>query len=70
MKEETKTILTLIVFLMYAVGIILFFINLFDGSSGDSYFLRIKIFCGLMVGATILGGIVKMFANSNEDDIK
>ena len=70
MKNETKTILTLIVFLMYAVGIILFFINLFDGSSSDAYFTRIKIFCALMVGATILGGIVKMFGNDNKDDSK
>ena len=68
MKDETKTILTLIVFLMYAVGIILFFINLFDGSSSDEYFTRTKVFCALMVGATILGGITKTFSNSNDND--
>ena len=70
MKNETKTILTLIVFLMYAVGIILFFINLFDSSSSDAYLTRVKVFCALMVGATILAGIVKMFGNDNKDDSK
>jgi hypothetical protein len=67
MKDETKAILTLIVILMYAIGIILFFINLFNDSMGNAYFLRVKIFCGLMVGATILGGIVKA-SGSNEND--
>ena len=65
MKAETKAILTLIVLLMYIIGIVLFFINLFDSSSGDAYFTRVKIFCALMVGATILGGITKAFSNDN-----
>ena len=68
MKDETKAILTLIVILMYVVGIILFFVNLFDGSSGDAYFTRVKIFCALMVGATILGGITKSFSKNNDEN--
>lgn len=67
MSENTKLILTLFVILMYAVGVILFFINLFDNSFGDDQALRTKIFCGLMVGATILGGIVKVAGNNNDD---
>lgn len=65
MSDNTKAILILIVILMYAVGIILFFINLFDGTTGDAYALRIKIFCVLMLGATVLGGIVKMSDNKD-----
>ena len=68
MNDNTKAILTLIVILMYAIGIVLFFINLFDGSSSDAYFTRVKIFCALMVGATVLGGIIKVFSNNNESD--
>ena len=68
MNDNTKAILTLIVILMYAIGIVLFFINLFDGSSSDAYFTRVKIFCALMVGATILGGITKAFSNNNNKD--
>ena len=68
MNDNTKAILTLIVFLMYAVGIILFFINLFDGSSNDAYFTRVKIFVALMVGATVLGGITKVFSNNSDSD--
>lgn len=68
MNEKTKAILTLIVILMYAIGIILFFINLFDGSSSDTYFTRVKVFIALMVGATIISGIIKASSNNNDCD--
>ncbi len=63
MGDKIKAILILLSFAMFGVGIILFFINLFDNSIGDAHNLRTKIFCGLMVGSVILGGISKAFGN-------
>ncbi len=67
MNNGAKAVLTLIAVLMYVIGIILFFINLFGGYYSSN---NTTIFCGLMVGATILAGIAKMFGNDNEDDSK
>ena len=62
MSDGLKSILSLIAILMYAIGVILFFVSLFGNfSSGVT-----TAFCGLMVGATILNGIVKSF--SKDDD--
>lgn len=68
MSNGAKSILAIIVFLMYAVGIVLFLINLFNDSTNDAYFLRMKIFCVLMVGATLLGGLSGVFSNNNNSD--
>ncbi len=66
MNSGLKSVLSLIAIIMYAIGIILFFTNLFGGYSSSNT----TIFCGLMVGATILAGIAKMFGNDNEDNNK
>ena len=69
MKDGTRAILTLLVILMYAAGIILFLFNLgYNGLGDDAYFSRIKIFIILMIGATILGGIVKASDNKGDSD--
>lgn len=68
MKSDSKAIIALIVILMYIIGAILFFVNLFDGTSSDAYFTRVKLFCALMVGATILGSITKVFIKDDDGE--
>ena len=51
---------------MFAAGVILLLINLFDSTYGDAHNNRTLIFCGLMVGATVLGGIVKAFSKDED----
>ncbi len=68
MKEETKALLSMIALIMYGVGIVLFFVGLFDSSYDDASAMRTKIFCGMMVGATIIGGIAKMSSGNDEDN--
>jgi len=67
MNNGAKAVLTLIAILMYAIGIILLFINIFGGYYSSN---NTTVFCGLMIGATIFAGIVKMFGNDNKDDSK
>ncbi|MBR2152704.1 MAG: hypothetical protein IJ944_05430 [Clostridia bacterium] len=67
MNDNIKSILTLIAILMYAIGLILFFVRLLGGYSSSNHTI---IFCALMVGATVLAGIAKMFGNDNENDNK
>ena len=68
MNGDITKLFALLGLLMYAVGILLFFINLLSGTSGDAYFMRIKIFCALMVGATILLTIGKTLDKNNQSD--
>lgn len=62
--NSIKSVLTVLAILMYIIGIILFFVNLFGGFSSGV----MTAFCGLMVGASILTGIAKMFGNDDEGD--
>ena len=68
MKDETKALLSLIALLMYGIGIVLFFVGLFDSSYDDASAMRTKIFCGLMIGATIIGGIAKTSGGNDENN--
>lgn len=60
MSEGTKAILTFIVIAMYIIGVVLLFSNFFGGMSSNN----VLISAGLMVGATILGSIIKSFSNN------
>ncbi len=68
MKEETRALLSLIALIMYGIGIVLFFVGLFDSSYDDASAMRTKIFCGLMIGATVIGSIAKKSSGSDEDN--
>ena len=56
-----KKALTVVMFLMLAVGLILYFGDLFESCSNSPSDASVYIFCGLMVGACIISLVIGMF---------
>ena len=68
MKEKISAILTLIALIMFAIGVILVIIDLFDNSVSDATILRTKIYCFLMIGAVIIKGIAGLASGNNDKE--
>ena len=67
MKNKPTSWLAVVVLLLFAVGIILYFVFMFSDRSSGSYLSIGKIFCVIMVVVSILAALVKSSGNSTDD---